>query len=84
MKVGGIIFNYVLNFYGEVEVYEVFVEFVILLLKDVFLVKSLSVEILLCLVNYSMENVNIVVSYKLGVFWELIEGYVFRVNYVCV
>ncbi|MCO7248949.1 TonB-dependent receptor [Pseudoalteromonas sp. PAR1] len=81
MKAGGITFNYVPNFYGEVEVYEAFAELAIPLLKDAPLAKSLSAETSLRLANYSMENVNTVASYKLGVFWEPIEGYAFRANY---
>lgn len=81
MKSGGITFNYVPNFYGEVEVYEAFAELAIPLLKDAPLAKNLSAETSLRLANYSMENVNTVASYKLGIFWEPIEGYAFRANY---
>ncbi|WP_394192577.1 TonB-dependent receptor plug domain-containing protein [Pseudoalteromonas atlantica] len=81
MKSGGITFNYVPNFYGEVDVYEAFAELAVPLLKDAPLAKNLSAETSLRLANYSMENVGTVASYKLGVFWEPISGYAFRANY---
>lgn len=81
MKAGGITFNYVPNFYGEVDVYEAFAELAVPLLKDAPLAKNLSAETSLRLANYSMENVGTVASYKLGVFWEPISGYAFRANY---
>lgn len=81
MKSGGITFNYVPNFYGEVDVYEAFAELAVPLLKDVPLAKSLSAETSLRLANYSMDNVDTVASYKLGLFWEPITGYAFRANY---
>ena len=81
MKAGGITFNYVPNFYGEVDVYEAFAELAVPLLNDAPLAKNLSAETSLRLANYSMENVGTVASYKLGVFWEPISGYAFRANY---
>lgn len=81
MKAGGITFNYVPTFYGEVDVYEAFAEFAVPLLKDAPFAKNLSAETSLRLANYSMENVGTVASYKLGVFWEPISGYALRANY---
>ncbi|MFT6788641.1 MAG: iron complex outermembrane receptor protein [Pseudoalteromonas rhizosphaerae] len=81
MKVGGITFNVVPSFYGEVEVYEAFAELAIPLLKDAPLAKSLSAETSLRLANYSMENVNTVASYKLGLLWQPVDGYMVRANY---
>lgn len=81
MKAGGITFNVVPSFQGEVEVYEAFAELAIPLLKDTPLAKSLSAETSLRLANYSMENISTVASYKLGLLWQPIEGYMVRANY---
>ncbi|MGO2168227.1 MAG: TonB-dependent receptor domain-containing protein [Pseudoalteromonas sp.] len=81
MKVGGITFNVVPSFDGEVEVYEAFAELAVPLLQDAPLAKSLSAETSLRLANYSMENVNTVASYKLGLLWQPVDGYMVRANY---
>ena len=50
---GGITFNVVPSFYGEVEVYEAFAELAVPLLKDAPFAKSLSAETSLRLANYN-------------------------------
>ena len=81
MKAGGITFNVVPSFYGEVEVYEAFAELAVPLLKDVPFAKSLSAETSLRLANYSIDNISTVASYKLGLLWQPIDGYMLRANY---
>ncbi|MFQ3202854.1 MAG: iron complex outermembrane receptor protein [Pseudoalteromonas tetraodonis] len=81
MKAGGITFNVVPSFYGEVEVYEAFAELAVPLLKDAPFAKSLSAETSLRLANYSIDNISTVASYKLGLLWQPIDGYMLRANY---
>ncbi len=78
---GGITFNMVPKFYGEVDVYEAFAEFGIPLLKDAPFAKSLSAETSIRVSNYSFDNVDTVASYKLGFMWQLIDDLAFRANY---
>ena len=81
IKAGGITFNYVPTFYGEVDVYEAFAELALPLLRDATFAKSLDTDLSLRVANYSMNNVGTVASYKLGVMWEITNGYAFRANY---
>jgi len=78
---GGITFNVVPSFEGEVEVYEAFAEAAFPLLKDAPLAKNLTAELSARIADYSMENVGMVSSYKMGLIWEPIEGYMVRGNY---
>ncbi|WDD98610.1 TonB-dependent receptor plug domain-containing protein [Thalassomonas actiniarum] len=78
---GGITFNIVPAFSGEIDVKEVFVEAAFPLLADAPLAKSLTAETSLRLADYSHENIDLMSSYKLGLTWQPIEGYMLRANY---
>ncbi|MDP2559695.1 TonB-dependent receptor domain-containing protein [Psychrobium sp. 1_MG-2023] len=80
-KTGGISFNYIPSYSGEVEVSEIFAEFAFPLLKDSFAAKNLSAEVSVRAADYSMEQVGNVGSYKAGIIWEPVEGYALRTNY---
>ena len=78
---GGITFNVVPTFSGEVDVYEIFGEIALPLLKDVVGAKRLDAEFSARIANYSMENVGTVGSYTAKLFWQPVEGYSVRANY---
>jgi len=78
---GGVTFNVVPTFSGEVDVYEIFGEIALPLLKDVVGAKRLDAEFSARIADYSMENVGTVGSYTAKLFWQPIEGYSFRANY---
>ena len=80
-KRGGVSFNIIPSYSGEVEVSEVFAEFAFPLLKDSFAAKNLSAEVSVRAADYSMDQVGNVGSYKAGIIWEPIEGYALRTNY---
>ena len=77
---GGVTFNVVPTFKGDVDVTEVFAEAAIPLLRDAFVAKHLTIEVSGRVADYSMDNVGTVGSYKIGTTWEPIEGYMFRAN----
>ena len=81
MRTGGITFNLVPEFYGEVNVVEAFAEFGIPLLKDVDFAKSLTAETSLRLSNYDIGDIGTVASYKLGFFWQPTDDFALRANY---
>ena len=78
---GGITFNVVPAFYGEVEVKEAFAEAALPLLKDQPLAKNLTAEISARVADYSWSGSDLVSSYKTGLTWEIVEGYMLRANY---
>ncbi|GLX81867.1 TonB-dependent receptor domain-containing protein [Thalassotalea eurytherma] len=80
-EIGGVSFNYVPTFTGDVDVYEVFGEAAFPLLADQTFAKSLTAEISARLASYSWSNIDLVGSYKVGLIWEPIEGYALRANW---
>jgi len=78
---GGITFNVVPSFSGEVDVYEAFAEAAFPLLKDVKGAKSLTAEVSARIADYSWSGTGLVQSYRTGLIWEPIEGYVVRGNW---
>lgn len=78
---GGISFNYVPQYSGDMEVAEIFGEIAVPLLSDVTGAKSLTAELSARLADYSAEGVDLVSSYKTGVVWEILEGYAIRANW---
>jgi outer membrane receptor protein involved in Fe transport len=80
-KEGGITFNYVPEYSGEVTVAEIFGEAAFPLLKDVVGAKSLTAEISVRLADYSWANTGLMQSYKTGLVWEVVDGYAVRANW---
>ncbi|MDO6428108.1 TonB-dependent receptor [Thalassotalea sp. 1_MG-2023] len=78
---GGVTFNYVPDFKGDLSVAEVFAEAAFPLLKDVEGAKNLSAEVSVRLAEYDLDNIDLVQSYKAGLVWEPIEGYAVRANW---
>lgn len=78
---GGVTFNLVPAFKGDIDVKEVFAEMAFPLLKDHAFAKSLTAETSLRLADYSHENIDLMKSYKLGLTWQPVEGYLLRANY---
>jgi len=77
---GGVTFNVVPTFGGDIEVTEVFAEAAIPLLRDVIAARHLTLEVSGRVADYSIDNVGTVGSYRVGATWEPIEGYMFRAN----
>jgi len=77
---GGVTFNVVPSFEGDIDVSEVFAEAAIPLLRDVVAAKNLTLEVSGRVADYSIDHVGTVGSYKIGTTWEPIEGYMFRAN----
>ncbi|MCL1036916.1 TonB-dependent receptor [Shewanella submarina] len=78
---GGISFNHVPDFEGSVDVYEVFGEASVPLLRDVTAAKSLSLDLSLRLADYSWSNTGVLSSYKAGLVYEPTDGYMVRANW---
>jgi outer membrane receptor protein involved in Fe transport len=78
---GGITFNYVPEYSGEVTVAEVFAEAAFPLIRDVIVAKSLTVEVSARIADYSWESSGLMQSYKTGLIWEVVEGYAVRANW---
>ncbi|GAA6206071.1 TonB-dependent receptor [Thalassotalea sp. SU-HH00458] len=78
---GGITFNYVPQYSGEVTVKEVFAEAAFPLLKNVAGAKSLTAEVSARFADYSWSGTDLVESYKTGLVWEIVEGYAIRANW---
>jgi len=78
---GGISFNYVPEYSGEVTVAEVFGEMAFPLLRDVTAAKSLTAEVSVRLADYSWEASGLMQSYKTGMVWEVVDGYAVRANW---
>jgi iron complex outermembrane receptor protein len=78
---GGVTFNVVPSFDAELEVMEVFAEAAIPLLVDAKFAKSLTAETSLRIADYSFEGIDTVASYKLGLSWQPVDGYLIRANY---
>ncbi|WP_206483836.1 TonB-dependent receptor [Thalassotalea sp. G2M2-11] len=78
---GGVTFNYVPDFKGDLSVAEVFAEASFPLLKDVEGAKNLSAEVSVRLAEYDLDNIDLVQSYKTGLVWEPVEGYAVRANW---
>ncbi len=81
MRTLAITFNDVPSFKGSIHVMEAFAETTVPLLKDVTLAKRLDLEASLRLADYNIDNVDLMSSYRLGLFWEPVEGYGLRANY---
>ncbi len=78
---GGISFNYVPQYSGEMDVAEIFGEAAFPLLKNVEGAKNLSAEVSARFADYSAEGVDLVASYKTGIVWEIVDGYALRANW---
>ncbi|MEQ3528079.1 TonB-dependent receptor [Pseudoalteromonas sp. XMcav11-Q] len=78
---GGVTFNYVPTFEGDVSVREIFGELSLPLLKDAPMAKSLSAEVSARIADYSWANTGLIQSYKAGFIYEPIEGYSIRANW---
>jgi outer membrane receptor protein involved in Fe transport len=78
---GGISFNYVPQYEGDVEVAEVFGEAAFPLLRDVAGAKSLAVEVSARIADYSWSGTGLVQSYRTGLTWEPTAGYLVRANW---
>jgi len=77
---GGITFNVVPSFGGEVAVHELFAELSLPLLANHDAATSLTAELSARIADYDIDNVGIVSSYKAGIVWQPIEGYSVRAN----
>lgn len=78
---GGITFNYVPQYSGEMDIAELFGEAAFPLLKDVVGAKNLVLEVSARVADYSAEGVDLVTSYRTGVVWEVTDGYAIRANF---
>ncbi|MBV7314224.1 TonB-dependent receptor domain-containing protein [Shewanella sp. NIFS-20-20] len=78
---GGVTFNYVPTFEGDVDVYEAFAEASVPLLRDMTAVRNLSLDLSLRLADYSWSTTDLVKSYKAGLVYEPVEGYMLRANW---
>ncbi|QYK05971.1 TonB-dependent receptor plug domain-containing protein [Shewanella zhangzhouensis] len=78
---GGVTFNYVPSFEGDVSVYEAFGEASLPLLRDVTAAKSLSMDLSLRVADYSWSTTDLIKSYKAGLVYEPAEGYMVRANW---
>ena len=78
---GGISFNYVPQYSGEVDVAEVFGEAAFPLLRDVAGAKSLTAEVSARFADYSWSGTGLVQSYRTGLVWEVVDGYAIRANW---
>jgi len=72
---GGITFNIVPRFSGDIDVMEVFTEF------SFPLTQRLTAEISARAAEYSPKGVDTVLSYTMGMMWEVADGYHLRGNY---
>lgn len=78
---GGVTFNYVPDFSGDVSVYEAFGEMAFPLLRDVTAAKNLTAEVSARVADYSWATTGIIGSYKAGFIWEPVESYAIRANW---
>lgn len=78
---GGVTFNYVPTFEGDVSVSEVFAEAAFPLLRDVTGAKNLNFEVSGRLADYSWSGTGLVQSYKAGFVYEPVEGYALRTSW---
>ncbi|TQV89447.1 TonB-dependent receptor domain-containing protein [Aliikangiella coralliicola] len=78
---GGITFNVVPTFDGEIDVWETFAEFGVPLVRDASFAKNLSAEFSVRMADYSPKGIGTVGSHKVGLVWEPVEGYLLRANY---
>ncbi|PKG83898.1 TonB-dependent receptor [Colwellia sp. 75C3] len=78
---GGVTFNYVPEYSGEVKVAEVFGEAAFPLLRDVTGAKSLTAEVSARVADYSWSGTGLVQSYRTGLVWEVVDGYALRANW---
>lgn len=78
---GGVTFNYVPSFSGDVDVYEAFAEVSVPLLADMTAAKSLSLDLSARFADYSWSTTGLMQSYKAGFIYEPLEGYAMRANW---
>lgn len=78
---GGITFNVVPTFNGEIDVSEAFAEFGIPLVNEASFAKNLSAVFSIRVADYSPKGIDTVASYKSGLVWEPVEGYLLRANF---
>jgi len=78
---GGITWNLVPGFKGEIKVAEVFAEASLPLLREVVGARNLSLETSVRASNYDIDSVGTVLSYKLGFLWQPLEGLNIRGNW---
>ena len=79
-RLGGVTFNVVPSFYGELDIFEVFGELALPLLKNAPMAKSLTAEVSFRAADYSPKGIGMVQSYKTGLIWEPVSGYAMRAN----
>lgn len=78
---GGISFNYVPEYEGDVRVSEVYGEAAVPLLRDIAGAKSLTLEVSARVADYSWASTGLVQSYRTGLTWEPASGYLLRTNW---
>ncbi len=78
---GGITWNLIPAFKGEMTVAEIFAEASVPLLRDLPGVEFFSLETSLRVSDYDVKNVGVVSSYKLGFLWTVVEGLNLRGNW---
>ncbi len=74
-ETGGVTFNVVPAFTGDIDVSELFAEFAVPLAE------RFSVEVGLRVADYSPPSINTVFSYSTGLIWEPVDGYNLRANF---
>lgn len=80
-RYGGVTFNVVPTFYGEMDVTEAFAEVAVPIIRDSSFTKNLSAELSLRIADYSPKGIGMISSYKAGLVWEPVEGYLIRTNF---
>ena len=80
-RMGGITFNVVPSFVGDLDVTEIFGEINMPLLRNVTGARNLSADLSYRIAEYGHDNSSNVGSYKFGLLWEPVEGYSFRANW---
>ncbi|TQV65745.1 TonB-dependent receptor [Exilibacterium tricleocarpae] len=80
-RFGGVTFNVVPSFDGEMEVWEVFGEAAVPLLTNAEYLGDITAETSLRLAEYNIRNIDLMASYRLGLTWEPSPGYIIRANY---
>jgi len=78
---GGITFNVVPKFYGEVDVKEVFGELSVPLLKNETFAKELTLGLSSRFADYSWSGTSLIGSHNLNLVWQVAEGYMLRGSY---
>ncbi len=80
-RYGGVTFNVVPTFSGDMDVYEAFAEASFPLLRNVVAAEALDFETSLRIAEYSPEGMDTMASYRAGFSWVPMTGYMLRANY---